>query len=462
MTERMGNGSDETQGASGKALSWLPLAILALATISVRTLLPAWLFMWVMAFAMYIGCKWLTWRREHRLYAFSGARLSQRQQATTFDKRSKDRGLLKFRTLLRLGQPRSTALSYFLLWPGMDAEAFAFPAPSEPYSSRKWLEAGVTTVAGLATFVVAARASVSTPNLWIGWLGMLGIILLLHFGLFELLGLAWRRAGSNVKSVMRSPVRATSPGDFWGRRWNTAFSDLAHKFVFRPLVRLLERRWRCGDRADRSASRPRLAAHRNRWTRALVFHDLLPSDALRAGDGSRSAAFRAEPHDAAHEALERSAGFQPAISPISNRRELGLDERARIAERSAGWKPCDTAGWKPALLSMRRAEDCALHLRSRAVALATLGVFLISGLVHELVISVPARAGYGLPTAYFLLQGFAVLVERSGFGRRIGLGRGLRGWLFMAACTAGPAFWLFHPPFVRNVILPMLQTFGGR
>lgn len=27
--------------------------------------------------------------------------------------------------------------------------------------------------------------------------------------------------------------------------------------------------------------------------------------------------------------------------------------------------------------------------------------------------------------------------------------------------TAGPVFWLFHPPFVRNVILPMLDALGA-
>ena len=89
---------------------------------------------------------------------------------------------------------------------------------------------------------------------------------------------------------------------------------------------------------------------------------------------------------------------------------------------------------------------------------ATLLVFVVSGLLHELVISLPARAGYGLPTLYFLVQGLAVLFERSKLGRKIGLGQALRGRCFMFLITAGPVFWLFHPPFVKNVILPLLET----
>jgi hypothetical protein len=41
------------------------------------------------------------------------------------------------------------------------------------------------------------------------------------------------------------------------------------------------------------------------------------------------------------------------------------------------------------------------------------------------------------------------------------LGQGLRGRLFALAVTAGPAFWLFHPPFIHNVILPMFQAIGA-
>ena len=98
-----------------------------------------------------------------------------------------------------------------------------------------------------------------------------------------------------------------------------------------------------------------------------------------------------------------------------------------------------------------------LH-RKTGVAGASLLVFLASGLVHDLVISLPARGGYGLPTAYFVLQGLGVTLERSVLGRRLGLEHGLPAWLFMFVVAAGPAFGLFHPPFVLHVILPFMHA----
>jgi len=90
------------------------------------------------------------------------------------------------------------------------------------------------------------------------------------------------------------------------------------------------------------------------------------------------------------------------------------------------------------------------------VAAASLLVFLASGVIHDLVISLPARGGYGLPTSYFILQGLGVTLERSGFGRWLGLQKGIAGWFFMLAVAAGPAYWLFHPRFVLRVIVPFM------
>jgi hypothetical protein len=84
--------------------------------------------------------------------------------------------------------------------------------------------------------------------------------------------------------------------------------------------------------------------------------------------------------------------------------------------------------------------------------------FLMSGVLHDVVISIPAGSGYGLPTAYFLLQATGIWAEHSRVGQAMGLGAGLSGRLFAWLIAAGPAFWLFHPPFVRNVMIPFMKA----
>jgi len=102
-------------------------------------------------------------------------------------------------------------------------------------------------------------------------------------------------------------------------------------------------------------------------------------------------------------------------------------------------------------------------VRNRSgVVTAMLLSFLASGVIHDLVISVPARGGYGLPTCYFVLQGLGVLFERFLPGKRLGLSSGTRGWLFAVICAGAPAYLLFHPWFVRSVILPFLTAIGAR
>jgi hypothetical protein len=281
--------------------------------------MPRWGFMWAMAFALYAGCKWLTFRE---------ARVRE----------ARVRGMTSDR-LRRLG--------YLLAWPGMDAAAFlggtggtdrhAQPqaqAHPHPHPSE-WIVAALKTLLGAMLIWVVARTAMPVNPLLAGWLGMVGLIFLLHFGTFHLLSLGWRSIGVNAMPVMRNPLRSRSLAEFWGRRWNTAFHEVATRFTFRPL--------------------------------------------------------------------------RPTVGRTG----------------------------------------------------ATLLVFLVSGLVHELVISIPAHGGYGLPTGYFVLQGLGVTGERTRLGRRIGLGRGWRGWLFAVVIAAAPAFWLFPPPFVRTVILPMLAFIGA-
>jgi len=227
-------------------------------------------------------------------------------------------------------------LGFLFGWIGMDAaEFFSEKRTAKKPRAAEWGFAALKILFGSVLLWTFTRRVLAVNDLLAGWTGMVGLIFILHFGLFHLLSLAWRAAGFNAVPLMRAPLLARSLGEFWGERWNTAFNELAARFLFHPL-----------------------------------------------------------------------------------RRKVG-------------------------------------------VRAATMFAFLVSGLVHDLVISVPARGGYGLPTLYFLLQGAGVLFERTRFARRCGLGRGFRGWLFTVIVTAGPVFWLFHPVFLRNVMLPFLKWIGA-
>lgn len=81
---------------------------------------------------------------------------------------------------------------------------------------------------------------------------------------------------------------------------------------------------------------------------------------------------------------------------------------------------------------------------------ATLAVFGVSGLLHEIAITLPVGAGFGLPTLYFLLQGAAVQVEPL-----LPAGRVKRAWAVLL--VVAPLGLLFPPAFREEVILPCLR-----
>jgi len=216
-------------------------------------------------------------------------------------------------------------VAFVLLWPGMDARAFL---------SRKgggatvgWTESMFFVLIGLV-LLWGVGDKVMDPVL-AGWVGMIGVISLLHFGVFAWVAKFWQRCGYEARPIMEAPWLASSVADFWGRRWNRAFSDVARAMVFRPLSR--------------------------KW----------------------------------------------------------------------------------------------------GVTAALIGGFFFSGLAHELVIAVPAGAGYGLPSLYFALQAGGVMIERW-----IGM-KGIVARVWVWIVILGPAYWLFSPVFMERVIVPFLEILNN-
>jgi hypothetical protein len=258
--------------------------------------------MWSLAFAIFAACKWLTWYRTEA----TGSRW-----------------------WLHAG--------YLFAWPGLDAAAFLSSQPGKVKlpTFGEWTSAGAKLLAGAVLFWIVARAIPEDEGIARGWVGMIGIVLMLHFGFFHLLSCAWRTAGVQARPLMNKPLWADSLSEFWGRRWNTAFRDITHRFLFQPLTRHMSPQW--------------------------------------------------------------------------------------------------------------------------AVSIG----FVLSGLIHDLVISVPSRGGYGGPSVFFIVQGAGLLVERSSTGQSLGLGRGWTGGLFTKLALILPAYGLFHPPFIRNIILPFMHALGA-
>ena len=278
----------------GRAIGALAIA-LPLAAIVAGAWMPAWAFMWLLAWSVFFACKLVTCPDA----AWDGHVTPGR------------------------------TLAYLFAWPGMDTRflgADAIRTGGTPVSrGAVRIIIGATMLWGVARLVPADR------ELLRGWVGLVGTVLVLHFGLFDVLAWYWQRRGIDAQPLMDAPARSRSLAEFWGRRWNRGFHRLAEIFVFRRMS---------------------------------------------------------------------AVGANGAMAVT----------------------------------------------------------FLASGLVHDLVVSLPARGGYGLPTLYFLIQGAGVLLERTRIARRAGLGRGLPGRAFAALFVLVPLPWLFHEPFVTRVVLPFLEV----
>ena len=69
-------------------------------------------------------------------------------------------------------------------------------------------------VVGVGLFWGMGRFVVEHQSLIAGYLGVAAILLLLHFGFFDLVMFGWRRLGVPVERIRVNPVRAISLAKF--------------------------------------------------------------------------------------------------------------------------------------------------------------------------------------------------------------------------------------------------------
>ncbi len=91
---------------------------------------------------------------------------------------------------------------------------------------------------------------------------------------------------------------------------------------------------------------------------------------------------------------------------------------------------------------------------------ALIAGFALSGLLHEMAISVPVRAGYGLPLLYFVMHGALVLVERRLAQAGYPLS-GMAGRAWVIFWVVAPLPILFHRAFLAGIVWPLIGVPGG-
>ncbi len=222
----------------------------------------------------------------------------------------------------------ATQMAYLLLWPGMNVEQFNTLTKSSQTKLREYKAIIFKISLGFAMIYLPQDLLAPSYPLSATWISMAGFILFLHCGIFHALSLFWNLQGRAVVPIMRAPLLAKDLREFWGKRWNLAFRDLAHQLIYLPLRKY-----------------------------------------------------------------------------FSNTTSMML-------------------------------------------------CFIFSGLVHELVITVPVHQGYGGPTFYFMLQAIGLLLQRQDFFIKHNFLLRISTWCFLVF----PLPLLFPTSFVWKVMFPFFQS----
>lgn len=227
----------------------------------------------------------------------------------------------------------------FASWFGMRPDVFYQPSLPIKTHGTDLINFGLKRIAIGILFILSALLLLNTMDaasgIVIKWiislLLLIGLSLILHFGILNISAGLLRWKGIDVKSLFRHPLSSKSLDEFWGRRWNLAFSEMTAIAIYRPL------------------------------------------------------------------SISTNKGF------------------------------------------------------------ALVMAFLFSGLLHELAISIPVKAGYGLPMCYFMLHGLLMLVES--WLKRNGRPVYQTPWIgktWTMFWLIAPLPLLFHLPFLKAVVWPLI------
>ena len=221
-------------------------------------------------------------------------------------------------------------------WAGMRAEPFEKLGTAPVLGGWPMVRMGITRVlSGLLLIFIGHKLLLLNLDKQLTYILvsgclLVGLSLILHFGMLSISAGMWRFSGVNTYLLFRQPAKASSLTEFWSNRWNIAFSEMTSVAIFRP--------------------------------------------------------------------LKNKIGPAPAL----------------------------------------------------------MLAFMFSGLLHELALSVPVNAGYGLPMIYFVIQGSVVLFEKFLISRKVKfLQNGIVASVWVFFWLVIPMPLLFHPEFIKQVVWPL-------
>jgi hypothetical protein len=132
-------------------------------------------------------------------------------------------------------------MAFAIGWVGMRAKPFETLGCAAIPQAWSMIRFGISRVIAGAFLVLLAHQalhlSLNARALYIlvSAILLIGFSLILHFGLLGISAGAWRLQGVSTYVLFKQPAKATSLSNFWGKRWNLAFSEMTSIAIYRPL-----------------------------------------------------------------------------------------------------------------------------------------------------------------------------------------------------------------------------------
>ncbi len=122
-------------------------------------------------------------------------------------------------------------------WFGMRPRPFENLIAKPLNNIRPLLVTGITRILlGIALLFCAFYLRETTTVFFLPELVMLvGLSFILHFGILNISTALWRFLGVDVRELFISPYKSKSLKEFWGKRWNMAFSEMTALIAYKPL-----------------------------------------------------------------------------------------------------------------------------------------------------------------------------------------------------------------------------------